>query len=87
MKTTIRSYGDEATDFHNRKITEVGSYYFCWLVKLIDSVLKTVENYYSQVFLKECNYIEKQKIMIRYITDDLKLCVKNFLKLKNFTLC
>ena len=41
-------------------------------MKLIDSVLKKDEHYYSQVFLKECKYIEKEKKLIRYITSNLK---------------
>ena len=48
------------------------SNYICWLMKLIDSVLKKDEHYYPQVFLKECKYIEKEKKLIRYITSILK---------------
>ena len=36
----------------------------------LDSALKEDKNYYPQVFLKECNYIEKEKKVNRYITDD-----------------
>ena len=54
-----RFYGVEATDFHNRKIPEIATYYICWSVMLINSVLKMNENYYLQVFLKEYKYIEK----------------------------
>ena len=39
---------------------------------MIDSVLKKNENYYSQVFLKECKYTETEKLVTRYITNDLK---------------
>ena len=35
----------------------------------MDFVLKKDENYYSQVFLKECKYIEKK--LIRHIHDNL----------------
>ena len=52
LKIKIRLYFDEATDFLARKIPKVGSNYICWLVILIDSVLKKNENGYSQVFLK-----------------------------------
>ena len=41
------------------------------LIILIDSVLKKHGNYFSQVFLEKCKYIEKLKKMTRYITDDL----------------
>ena len=39
---------------------------------LIDSVLKKDENYYPQVFLKECKSIEKGKTVIRCSIDNLK---------------
>ena len=35
----------------------------------LDSALKKDENYYPQVFLKECKYIEKN--VIRHINDSL----------------
>ena len=40
---------------------KVGSNYICLAVILIDVILKKEENYYSQIFLKECKYIEKEK--------------------------
>ena len=36
----------------------------------LDSVLNKDENYYLQVFLKECKYMEKK--VIRHIIDDLE---------------
>ena len=36
---------------------------------LIDFVIKKDEKYYLKVL--ECKYIEKEKMMIRYIPDDL----------------
>ena len=58
-KTKIKSYVDEAADFHDKEISKVGSDYACLAVTLIDFVLKKHENYYSQVFFKKCKYIEK----------------------------
>ena len=40
MKTKIKSYGDEAIDFHDKKISKVGSNYICLAVILIDFVFK-----------------------------------------------
>ena len=57
LKTKIRCYGDDATDFHIRKMHEAGSNHICFSVISIDSVPKKDENYY----LKICNYIEKKK--------------------------
>ena len=36
----------------------------------MDTTLKKYENYYPQVFLKKCKFIEKK--MIRYIIDNLE---------------
>ena len=37
------------------------SHCICLLVVLVDSIFRTGKNYYSQVFLKECRYIVKEK--------------------------
>ena len=66
MKT--KSYGDEATDFHDKEIPEVGSNDTNLAVILIYFVLKKDENYYPQVFLKECKYIEKRLLNILLMT-------------------
>ena len=67
LKSKVRSYGDKTTNFLTIKIPEVGPNYICWWAILIDSVLKKDENYYLQVFLKECKYIEKEgKIILFY---------------------
>ena len=41
----------------------------CLAVVGLDSALKKDDNYYLQVFLKECEYIEKK--VIRHIHDNL----------------
>ena len=69
MKTKISFFGYEATDFHSRKIPEANCNYNCWLVTLIDSVLNKDKKCYPQVFLKEWRYIEKEKKLIRYISE------------------
>ena len=53
----------------------MGSNYTCLAVISLDSALKKDENYYLQVFLKECKYIEKK--VVRHIHDtlsDLSFC-------------
>ena len=40
LKTKIKYYGDEATDFYDKEITKVDSKYTCLAVTLIDFVLK-----------------------------------------------
>ena len=61
LKTKIRSYGDEATYFHTRKLPETGSRYILFFLTLIYCVLKRDENYCLKEFLKECKYIKIQK--------------------------
>ena len=60
IKIKITSYGDEVKDFHDKKCLKKESNYI-------------YGNYYPQMFLKECKYIEKEKMVIRYITNDLKI--------------
>ena len=64
--------------FIAKEIPEAGSSYICWQVTLIGFVLKKDENFYPEVFLKECKYIEKEKKVIRYITEDLKFLCDDF---------
>ena len=70
MKTKIKSHGDEVTDFYDKKIPKVNSNYTCLAVISLDSTLKKDDNYYLQVLIKECKYIEKK--VIRYINDNLR---------------
>ena len=46
LKTNIKSYSDE-TDFHDRKLSEVGCNYICWSVILTDSGLKKDGSYFK----------------------------------------
>ena len=64
MKTKTESDGDEATDFHDKEILKVGSNYVWLAVILIDFILTNDDNFYPQVFLKECKYIEKKKRLL-----------------------
>ena len=43
-------------------MSKAGSNHACLAVITIDSTLKKDKNYYPQVFLKECKYIEKEAI-------------------------
>ena len=69
LKTKIKSHGDEVTDFYDKQIPKLDSYRNCLAVISLDSALKKDDNYYWQVFLKECRYIEKK--LIRHINDSL----------------
>ena len=45
LKTKIKSYSDEATDFHDKEIPKVGSTRICLAVINLDPVLQKDENY------------------------------------------
>ena len=70
LKTKIKSHSDETTDFQD-KMPNVGSSHTFLEVITIDSTLKKEENYYPQVFLKECKYIEKK--VIRHTTENIEV--------------
>ena len=57
--------------FTIKKFLKKGSNYTCFAVILIDFVLKTWKLVPASVF--KSKYIEKEKKMIRYITDDLEI--------------
>ena len=64
LETELKSDVDEATDFYNKEIPNVGiSNNTCLAVINLDSTLKKGEDYYPQVLLKECKYIEKEEQM------------------------
>ena len=69
LKTKIKSYGDEITDFYHKEISKVDSNYSCLAVISLDSALRKDENYFLQVFLKEYKYIKKK--VRRHINDNL----------------
>ena len=60
MKIKIKSYGDEVTNFKDKKLPKVNSNHTCLTIISLDSALKKDENYYPEVFLKECKYIRKK---------------------------
>ena len=70
MKTKIKSYGNEVTNFYDKNISKLDSNHTCLAVITLDYPLKKNDNYYPQVFLKESKYIEKK--IIRHIIDDLE---------------
>ena len=69
MKTKIKYYVDEVSDFYRKEIPKVDSNHTCLAVISLDSALKKDENYYPQAFLEECKCIEKK--VIRHINGNL----------------
>ena len=66
MKTKTKFHGDKVPDFYDKKIPKLDS---CLSVIGLDCLLKKDGNYYPQVLLKECKYIEKK--VVRHIHDNL----------------
>ena len=64
LKTKLWSYGDETTDFNDREMPMVDCNHASLALITIDCALKNDEHYYLQVFIKECKYIDKEKIDI-----------------------
>ena len=50
------------TDFYDKEIPKMGFNHTCSAVISFDSALKKDENSFSQVFLKECKWIDKKVI-------------------------
>ena len=69
LKTKIKSHDHEVIDFYYKKVPKVDSNDTSLAIITLDSALKKDENYYPQVFLRECKYIEKK--VIRHINDNL----------------
>ena len=69
MKIKTKSHGDEVTDFYDKEIPKVELNHTCLAVISLDNALKKDVNYYLQVFLKECKFIEKK--VIRHISEDI----------------
>ena len=69
LKTKIKSHGNEVTGFYDKEIPKMDSNYTCLAVISWDSTPKKDENYYLQLFLKECKYIKKK--VIKYANDNL----------------
>ena len=59
FENKVKSHGDEVTDFYTKEIPKVDSNHTCLAIISLDSALKKDENYYPQVFLKQCKYIKK----------------------------
>ena len=55
--------------FMTKKIPKLDSNHTCLAVISLDSALKEDDNYYLQVFLTECKYIEKK--VVGHINDNL----------------
>ena len=74
VKTKIKTYaGSIITNFHNKKMSKEKAPCKCLLIiMMIDSVIKTNKNYYSQTLLEECKYTQEKIKIENYIGNDLE---------------
>ena len=62
LKIEIKTYGDEATDFHDNEMSKVNSNHTCLAVVGWDPALKKyVKNYYPQMLFKKIQLHRKRK--------------------------
>ena len=74
LKVKIKFYNGKINkNFYNNKIPKEGSQFICLSLILIDSVFRTGNNYYPQVFLEECKYVIKDKKVPKYIIDNIEI--------------
>ena len=73
MKTKIKSHGDKVSNFYDKSIPRLECNNTCLAVITLASAFSEDDSYYPQVFLKECNYIEKKIIIIRHINENLSI--------------
>ena len=72
IKTKIKTFKDGIiTNFHNKKVPEENISYKSLSIIVLDSVIKTDNNYYPQTFLEECVY-KQQKEQKNYIKEELE---------------
>ena len=69
LKTKIKPRCDEVTDFYDKEIPKLDFHHTCLAVISLDSALNKNVDYYPQVFLRECKYIERK--VVRHINDNL----------------
>ena len=70
MKIIIKLHSDKVTNIYGKRIPKVNSNHTCLVIISLDSALNKDGNYFIQVLLKECKYIEKK--VISHIIDNLE---------------
>ena len=61
IKTKIKTFKDSIiTNFHDKKLPEEKIPYKCLSIIVLDSVVKTDNEYYPQTFLEECVYKQQK---------------------------
>ena len=74
IKTKIKTFKDSIiTNFHDKKMPKEKITYKCLLIIVLDSVIKTDNEYFPRIFLEEYVYKQqKQQQQKNYITEELE---------------
>ena len=74
VKTKIKTFKDSIiTNFHDKKMPKEKITYKCLLIIVLDSVIKTDNEYFPRIFLEEYVYKQqKQQQQKNYITEELE---------------
>ena len=68
IKAKIKVYADSIiTNFHKNKIPKENVPCKCLSIIMLDSVIKANKNYYLQMLLEECKYIQEKINIVRII--------------------
>ena len=79
LKTKIKSYGDDVTDFYDKEIPKVNSNHTCLAVISLDSALKKMKPViHKSFYLKSANTLGKK--VIRQVIDDLERSDEEWIK-------
>ena len=73
IKTKIKVYADSIiTNFHKNKIPKEKAPCKCLSIIMLDSVIKRNKNYYPQILLDECKYVQEKVKTENFIDEDLE---------------
>ena len=80
-KTKMKSYEEKInTNFQDNKLLREGLLIHLPIIIFNDSVFRTCKNYYAKVFQEECKYVIKEKIMPKYIIEDMQISFDDLIK-------
>ena len=72
IKTKIKKYANIIiTSFCNKKIPKEKVPCKCLSIIMLDSVIESNEQYYTQTFLEECKYVQEKIKFENYIDEEL----------------
>ena len=82
LKTKIKPYGEEAADFHDKEMSEVGCNHTFLAVTIIDFVVKKDRKYCPQVLWEEYKYNESKEKWLDHNHKNRKIVWKHDLNTK-----